>query len=268
MAASIRSLRNGITPIDNASRDDLVVGDVVTVAALVPATSYSWVLSFVPAGSTAVFSGSATAVSPGTFVVDVPGPYLVRLTTDVGLPTESTQYVRLRVLTPDLGLRLVSAGERRDSTGVIPVDASPEGWANDQNFNLGTLEASVVALGDGAYQARFVAIGAGTYATSYTGSVTVPNLAVVTRCSIRVVVGLDVGITMTVGTDQGGQAARFALAGDSNPQVPGLYQTSPYLTVKSGGGAGSDQRLRVALSALPTVGTVVVIVEYIVPQTW
>lgn len=141
MAASIRSLQNGITPVDNASRDDLIVGDVVTVAALVPATSYSWVLSFVPAGSTAVFSGSATAVSPGTFVVDLPGPYLVRLTTDVGLPTESTQYVRLRVLTPDLGLRLVAAGERRDGTGIIPVDASPEGWANDQNYNLQRLES-------------------------------------------------------------------------------------------------------------------------------
>lgn len=268
MAASIRSLRNGITPVDDASRDDLAVGDVVTVGALVPATSYSWVLSFVPAGSTAAFSGSATAVSPGTFTVDVPGPYLVRLTTDVGLPTESTQYVRLRVLTPDLGLRLVAAGERRDSSGVIPVDASPEGWANDQNFNLGTLEAAVVSLGDGAFQARFVPIGAGTYAGSYTGSVTVPNLAVVMRCAVRVVVGIDAGITLEVGTDQAGQAARFAAAGDSNPQLPGLYLTTPYVTVKAGGGAGSDQRLVVTMSAVPTVGTIVVLVEYVVPQTW
>ena len=112
MAASIRSLRNGITPVDDASRDDLVVGDVVNVSALVPATTYTWVLSFIPDGSTAVFSGIATAVSPGNFTVDLPGSYLVRLTTDIGLLTESTQYVRLRFLTPDLGLRLVAAGER------------------------------------------------------------------------------------------------------------------------------------------------------------
>ena len=145
MSASIRSLRNGLLPIDDASRDDLVVGDVVSLSALVPATTYSWVLSFVPAGSTAVFSGSSTAVSPGSFTVDLPGPYLVRLTTDAALITESTQYVRLRALTTTLGLRLVAAGERRDGTGIIPVDASPEGWANDQNFNLQTVESAIAA---------------------------------------------------------------------------------------------------------------------------
>ncbi len=145
MSASIRSLRNGILPIDDASRDDLIVSDVVSLSALVPATTYSWVLSFVPAGSTAVFSGSPTAVSPGSFTVDLPGPYLVRLTTDASLITESTQYVRLRALTTTLGLRLVAAGERRDGTGIIPVDASPEGWANDQNFNLQTVESAIAA---------------------------------------------------------------------------------------------------------------------------
>lgn len=150
MSASIRSLRNGISPVDDASRDDLVVGDVVNVSALAPATSYAWVLSFAPDGSTATFSGSSTAVSPGNFTVDLPGPYLVRLTTDIGLPTEATQYVRLRVLTSGLGLRLVAAGERRDSTGVIPVDASPEGWANDQNYNLQALEAAIATAGSGA----------------------------------------------------------------------------------------------------------------------
>jgi hypothetical protein len=147
MAASVRSLRNGITPVDDASRDDLVVGDVVNVSALVPSTTYTWVLSFIPDGSTAAFSGIATAVSPGNFTVDLPGSYLVRLTTDIGLLTESTQYVRLRFLTPDLGLRLVAAGERRDATGIIPVDASPRGWANDQNFNLQTLETAISSVG-------------------------------------------------------------------------------------------------------------------------
>jgi hypothetical protein len=149
MAASIRSLRNGILPVDDASRDDVVVGDVVNVSALSPATTYAWVLSFVPDGSTAAFSGSSTAVSPGNFTPDLPGPYLVRLTVDVGLMSESTQYVRLRVLTPSLNLRLVAAGERRDATGIIPVDASPEGWANDQNYNLQTLEAAIAASGSG-----------------------------------------------------------------------------------------------------------------------
>lgn len=156
MAASIRSLRNGITPVDNASRDDLVVGDVVTVTALVPATTYAWSIVFAPQGSTATFSGSPVAVSPGTFTVDIDGPYLVRLVVDAAMPTESTQYVRLRSLTSSLGLRLVAAGERRDGSGIIPVDADAEGWANDQNFNLQTLEAAISGGGVPALSAVLV----------------------------------------------------------------------------------------------------------------
>lgn len=145
MAARIRSLRNGINPIDEASRDDLVVGDVVSVQALDAATTYAWILAFVPEGSTATFSGSSTSVTPGSFTVDLPGSYLIRLTVDATLPTESTQYVRLRAVTAGLGLKLVAAGERRDASGIIPVDADPEGWANDQNANLLALEAAAVA---------------------------------------------------------------------------------------------------------------------------
>jgi hypothetical protein len=145
MAARIRSLRNGLTPVDDASRNDLVAGDVVTLSAIDPATTYNWSIVFAPDGSTATFSGSSTAVSPGSFTVDLEGPYLIRLITNIGGPTESSQYVRLRALTTPLGLRLVSAGEKRDGTGVVPVDVSAEGWANDQNYNLQTLEAAITA---------------------------------------------------------------------------------------------------------------------------
>jgi len=146
MAARIRSLRNGLNPIDEASRDDLVLADVVTVTALDAATTYSWTIAFAPEGSTATFSGSPSAVSPGTFTVDIEGPYLIRLTIDAGETTEDTQYVRLRALTSTLGLTLVSAGERRDGTGIIPVDVDTEGWANEQNNNLLALEAAAAAI--------------------------------------------------------------------------------------------------------------------------
>lgn len=135
MAARIRSLRNSLSPIDEASRDDLVPGDVVTVQALDAATTYAWAIAFAPEGSTATFTGSTSAVSPGNFTVDLEGPYLIRLIVDAALPTESTQYVRLRALTEFAGLKLVAAGERRDTTGIIPVDVDVEGWANEQNFN-------------------------------------------------------------------------------------------------------------------------------------
>jgi len=125
------------------SRDDLVIGDVVAVSSLDGATTYNWTLVFAPDGSTATFSGSGTAVSPGSFTVDLVGPYLVRLVVDVGLLTQSTQYVRLRAKTTSLGLCLVAAGERRDGSGIIPVDVSAEGWANEQNENLLKLEAAI-----------------------------------------------------------------------------------------------------------------------------
>lgn len=143
MAARIRSLRNGIDPVDETSRDDLISGDVVTVTSIDGASTYNWTLVYVPEGSLATFSGSATAMSPGSFTVDLVGPYLVRLVVDAGLGTEDVQYVRLRALTTKLGLCLVAAGERRDGTGIIPVDVDPTGWADEQNKNLQLLEDAI-----------------------------------------------------------------------------------------------------------------------------
>jgi len=151
MAAQIRSTIPAKPTVDNASRDDLAVGDVVTLEAVPPAvgTTFQWTLAFIPEGSTAVLTppAAATTSGPVDFTVDLAGPYLVRLTVDAGLPTEDTQYVRLRALTSSLGLKLVAAGERRDSTGVIPVDVDSEGWANEQNYNLQALETAVASIG-------------------------------------------------------------------------------------------------------------------------
>ena len=149
MAAQIRSSIPAKPTVDNASRGDLAVGDVVTLVAVPPAlgTTWAWTLAFVPEGSTAVLTPPANATTSGplTFTADLVGPYLVRLVVDAGLPTESTQYVRLRAPTASLGLKLVAAGERRDSTGTVPVDVDIEGWANEQNENLLAIEAALVA---------------------------------------------------------------------------------------------------------------------------
>lgn len=217
MSASIRSLRNGITPIDDASRDDLIVGDIVTVSALIPATTYAWVLTFIPDGSTAVFSGSSTAVSPGNFTVDLPGAYLVRLTTDLSLPTESTQYVRLRVLTPDLGLKLVAAGERRDASGIIPVDASPRGWANDQNFNLQSLESAIMAVGSAV---RSLPFDISTVSPAVVCPL--PSAAYVLHTRVYISTPFDdPATTITVGVTASPSALQSA--GDNDPTTAATY---------------------------------------------
>lgn len=142
MSARIRTSINGTDPLDEQSREDVSIGDIITPVAIDSASTYSWELSFVPEGSTATFSGASTNITPGHFTIDLEGPYLIKLTVDAGLLSESTQYVRVRVLTSRLGLRLVAGGERRDPTAIVPVDIDIEGWANEQNANLQALETA------------------------------------------------------------------------------------------------------------------------------
>lgn len=146
--ASILSLRNGLNPVTGASRDDLIVGDLVSVeSATLGFTAYQWELLYVPAGSSAVLSPSGGVTGPGplTFTVDEEGPYLVKLTATDGTGT-TVNYVRLRALTAYGNLALVAAGEK---FGAVPVpsDASTTGWANEQNGNLlkllGLIQSSV-----------------------------------------------------------------------------------------------------------------------------
>lgn len=134
--ASIRSTVNGASGLTNASRDDLVSGDVVSVTSVNTHTSYSWTLAYRPPESSAVFSGNVLAQSPGSFTVDEEGPYLVRLTADLGLSTETTQYVRLRAVTVLGDLHLVAAGEGYGGSIPVPVDQTPTGWTDALNRNL------------------------------------------------------------------------------------------------------------------------------------
>jgi len=141
MAAVIQSAITAKPTINGASRNDLRAGDLVTLAAFdLSHTTYSWTLADTPetkegTPSSAVLS-TTTGTGPITFTVDNEGSYLIRLIVDAGLGTEDTQFVCLRYLTVFGDLQLAAAGERRDETGSIPVDAAPEGWARNQNINL------------------------------------------------------------------------------------------------------------------------------------
>lgn len=152
MAAIIRSQIAAKPDHVGTSRDDLEAGDVVTVVAddLTP-TTYAWSIVYKPEGSAATLSGDVTLPGPLTFTVDLEGPYLIRLITDLGTPDESQQFVRLRYLTNFGQLHLVAGGEQLNSTIPVPVDIDPQGWADDQNRNLTTLLGFIqplVASGD------------------------------------------------------------------------------------------------------------------------
>lgn len=144
MSAVIRSSIPSKPTLDGVSREDLRAGEVVTLSAAdLSHTTYSWTLAYAPEASdgtaSAAVLSTTTGTGPITFTVDNEGSYLIRLVVDSGLGTEDIQFVRLRYQTVFGDLRLVAAGERRDSTGVIPVDADATGWADDQNYNLLTL---------------------------------------------------------------------------------------------------------------------------------
>jgi hypothetical protein len=147
MPAIIQSSIPSKPTVSGASRNDLRTGDVVTLTAgdLSP-TTYAWTLAFAPEDIDGNPSTAALTTPTGVstqFTVDHEGPYLVRLIVDSGLPSEDVQFVRLRYLTKFGDLKLVAAGERRDGTGVIPVDVDAEGWANEQNQNLQVLQSFI-----------------------------------------------------------------------------------------------------------------------------
>jgi len=145
MSASIQSDIGGVLVTD-ASRDDLAVTDIVTLSSVGGAATNAWTLVYVPTNAAGAQSGATltSASNPTTqFTPDMVGAYLVRLVADAGTASEDTQYVRIRALTTGLSLQLVAAGERRDASGIIPVDVDAEGWANEQNENLLKLEAAI-----------------------------------------------------------------------------------------------------------------------------
>lgn len=131
------------------SRDDLHKGYQLVLESVNVHTTYAWSIAFKPESpdrtdSTAgLLAPEGSTTSTAKFNVDFEGAYLIRLVADAGLPGESTTFIRARFLTRFANLKLVAAGERRDENGIIPVDATPEGWSNDQNQNLQLLVAQI-----------------------------------------------------------------------------------------------------------------------------
>lgn len=156
MSAQIRiSVERGgmiISTNVNQSVDNVRKGDIVYCESVDVHSTYSWTLVFTPDSPNGTVSTSGLINPPGSttntckFIVDNEGAYLIRLVVDGGLATESTQFLRVRKVTRFGDLKLVAAGERKDSVGAIPADIDPVGWADNQNQNLQKLLAYVRRL--------------------------------------------------------------------------------------------------------------------------
>lgn len=139
-AAAINAVGSSFNGVVTAN----AVGNVVELTAAATGTAGNAITlttTLVNAGvitvSGATMTGGSDAFSKTVlFNVDYEGPYLVKLVVDQGLVTEDTQWVRLRFLTRFADMTLVAGGERRDATGLVPVDVDDDGWSQEQNNNV------------------------------------------------------------------------------------------------------------------------------------
>lgn len=103
------------------SNDNITLGATVTLSNSTAATNYLWTLLSQPSGSTVVLSSTSAAAV--TFPATKEGSYLVRLVTDVGLPTQAQDQVIVAVRELQTGNRIPAAGETLENNAAT-------GWAN------------------------------------------------------------------------------------------------------------------------------------------
>lgn len=180
-----------------------------------------------------------------------------------GQVAASSTLIGGNALIKDGGAGIIQFRNSGDSAFARVRGGSPVG--SDDLLTLGYFNSNAPET---AIQMKFLVIESGNYATTYATASTLNNEAIVTRVTVVVQNPLDAGITLTVGTDEAGQAARFMGTADVDPQTVDQYTTTPYTTVEASPAPGSDFDLLVTLSGTPTTGDVVVIVEYAVPLAW
>lgn len=99
-------------------------------------TTYLWELVDVPPGSVAVIV--APGAASGSFTVDKEGSYLLRLTIDIGLPTEDIDSVIAAV-------RLVRTGDRPPAGGETVETDPTHGWAPERNKSITDVSRKLTA---------------------------------------------------------------------------------------------------------------------------
>lgn len=146
-----------------------------------------------------------------------------------------------------------------DGANAIARAADPVGSADLVTLNYFDNNAPA-----SANTVKALVIASGNYATTYTSAAVLPKENAVTRCVVVVSTPLTGATTLSVGTDEAGQASRFMTIGENDVTAAGTYEVSPFRAV----GSATNQSLRVTLSGTPSAGTVAVFIEYVVPTAW
>ncbi len=140
--------QSGVSGAPGVSRDDLVLGEVVslTLGNSGGVQRVRWQLVSRPAASAAVLQNSASFLC--TFTPDVPGSYLIELATNDGRET----YRRIAAVREDVGsvsCRMPAAGERDEANWLIDGVPNVRGWAPELETWLRALRDLAEAGGGG-----------------------------------------------------------------------------------------------------------------------
>ncbi len=130
----IRFDQSAVNGTVNGSRDDIVIGAVVTVNALSVTGTAVFGLLYRPAGSTATLTGAGATRS---ITPDVSGTYRIRITDDAPSSVIHTFTVLSDEATPEstpLALH-ASAHNERANAQANAVDTDPGTWVNESETN-------------------------------------------------------------------------------------------------------------------------------------
>lgn len=160
--AAIIQINSGTPGLSN---DNVTIGSTVTLYSFDAATTYQWAILSQPEGPT---DALVTPTQRGaSFTASKEGSYLLVLTVDDGLPTESTQQLIAAV-------RELETGDRIPAIGETVENSANDGWANpvdailervtrytDAGVQPGVAGASGLAVGDIVYASGVYELASG-----------------------------------------------------------------------------------------------------------
>ena len=223
MAAIIRI--NGGTP--GLSDDNVTIGSSVSLYSVDAATTYQWAIVSQPAGPTdALVTPTQRAAS---FTASKEGSYLLLLTVDDGLPTESSQQLIAAV-------RELETGDRVPAIGETTENSANDGWANPVDAILRRVTQFTEAGVQPGVAAESLTVGDVVYAGDvYTLAAGLPGERVVANWSkahADVPSEVQGVFGVVAGSVNGGSIAASDVI---TVQTTGLYQGVPFGSAPSVG---------------------------------
>ena len=222
--AAIIQINGGTGGVSN---DSITLGSSVSLYSVDAATTYQWAIVSQPAGTTdALVTPTQRAAS---FTASKEGSYLLLLTVDDGLPTESSQQLIAAV-------RELETGDRVPAIGETTENSANDGWANPVDAILRRVTQFTEAGVQPGVAAESLTVGDVVYAGDvYTLAAGLPGERVVANWSkahANVAAEVQGVFGVVVGSVLGGSIDADDVI---TVQTTGLYQGVPFGSAPSVG---------------------------------